>query len=153
MTSKIITFRQSFVPNPLPTVRKNLNVMYLHIPKTGGTSFLKQLGILQIYSPKINGEPRFSITTVPRMKHFDWSVIDDWKTKHDYEIITLLRNPVDRAISHFHYIKTQSWVSPDFRQMTLEDFVKDPEALMNYRGVWQDGQVNKFQPFDIPLIL
>ena len=86
---------------------------------------------------------------MPRQKHFDWSVIDDLKSKkHDYEIVTMLRNPVDRAISHFYYIKTQSWVSPDFRQMTLADFVRDPEALMNYRGVWQDGQVNKFKPFD-----
>ena len=31
-----------------------------------------------------------------------------------YEVVTLLRDPIERAISHFNFIKTQSWVSAGF---------------------------------------
>ena len=33
------------------------------------------------------------------------------KEIQNYEVVTLLRDPIERAISHFNFIKTQSWVS------------------------------------------
>ena len=118
-----------------------INCLYLHVPKTGGTSLVNQFKTIQHSSPRVHQRRMFTFTAVPHMKHFDWSVVEQWKAKHDYQIVTLLRDPVDRAISHFHFIKSQPWVSPDFRQMNLEQFVRSPKALMETRGVWQDGQV------------
>ena len=118
-----------------------INCLYLHIPKTGGTSFTKQLIGMERDSPRVNRHRMFTYTSIRYQKHFDWSVVDHMKAKHDYQVVTLLRNPVDRAISHFHFIKSQPWVSREFLKMNLEQFVRDPQALMDYRGVWQDGQV------------
>ena len=57
---------------------------------------------------------RFLYQRIPKWKHFDWSGMTDWATENqidDYEVVTLLRDPIQRAISHFNFIKSQSWVS------------------------------------------
>ena len=42
------------------------------------------------------------------MKHFDWTVIASHKGS---VAVTLLRNPIERAISHFHFMKVRSLFS------------------------------------------
>ena len=57
---------------------------------------------------------RFMYQRIPKWKHFDWPGMTNWATENqigNYEVVTLLRNPIQRAISHFNFIKTQSWVS------------------------------------------
>ena len=40
-------------------------------------------------------------------KHFDWSYIQTHYANDD--VVTLLRDPADRAISHFHFMQKLSW--------------------------------------------
>lgn len=40
-------------------------------------------------------------------KHFDWSYIQTHYPNDD--VVTLLRDPADRAISHFHFMQKLSW--------------------------------------------
>ena len=106
--NSLVTIPVGVPPGPiLPPPRPDLKVLFLHIPKTGGTSFDKQLRIMQKESDKTRC---FTYSRVPQMKHFDWSVVRHMQQEADYTVVTILRNPIDRAISHFHYIKHQSWV-------------------------------------------
>ena len=72
---------------------------------------------------------RFTYQRIPKWKHFDWSGMVNWaqeKAIHNYEVVTLLRDPIQRAISHFNFIKTQSWVSGGFHSKAIyriHDFV------------------------------
>ena len=65
--------------------------------------------------------------------HFDWSYIEE-KYNKTHEIITMFRDPVDRAISHFEYVKLQKWTSDDYKNKNLSDFLANPEEMMNMRN-------------------
>ena len=46
----------------------------------------------------------------------------------------MFRDPVDRAISHFEYVKLQKWTSDDYKNKNLADFLANPEEMMNMRN-------------------
>ena len=72
-------------------------------------------------------------------KHFDWSWIDD--RYPDGDVLTLFRDPVTRAISHFNFMKTLSWTKGmTIRSLTIEEFLDNHKSMMENRGCWQDGQ-------------
>jgi len=111
---------------------------FLHIAKSGGTSLSVQLNEISKASRR-----RFTYQRIPKWKHFDWSGMTNWaeeKKIDNYEVVTLLRDPIQRAISHFNFIKTQSWVSEEYKKTSLEDYLNNPAMMMDYRDVWQDGQ-------------
>ena len=57
------------------------------------------------------------------------------------EVISLLRHPVDRAISHFNFVKRdKGWATTLLRGVTIEQFLDDLPLMMQIRGIWQDGQ-------------
>ena len=77
--------------------------------------------------------------------HFDWSYIEE--KFPDEQIVTLLREPVSRAISHFDFMKSLSWTNGlPIRSQNMSQFLKDPSSMLDCRGLWQDGQV-KFKSF------
>jgi len=77
--------------------------------------------------------------------HFDWSVVQ--KMTRDYSknslvdiyVVTVLRHPVDRAISHFYFAKRMRGVIA-LKNVTLEEYLADFPLMMENRGIWQDGQ-------------
>ena len=66
--------------------------------------------------------------------------------KRDYsdaqiDVITLLRHPVDRAISHFYFVKRdQGWATKLLKEVTIEEYLANFPLMMEIRGIWQDGQ-------------
>ena len=109
-----------------PTIHQN--IAFLHIGKAGGTSVDSSIGpvIRKLGYHYIGG------------RHFDWSYVDTLK---DASVITMLREPVSRAVSHFHFAKTLGWTRGlAMRHQTLTEYFKDPQGLLDTRGVWQDGQ-------------
>ena len=110
-------------------------IMFIHIGKSGGTSF--DSAIKQWL--KINQLPRGLYFG---NRHFDWSVVKEY-TKGTVPI-TILRHPIDRAISHFNFMKTLKWTRNDqsFQSASLSEFLFSPKMMQKYRGCWQDGQAS-----------
>lgn len=111
----------------------NRTLAFLHIGKTGGTSF-DNMG------ERIANEAGFSYEG---NKHFDWShIVNSIGTVgKDVEVVTILREPVARAISHYYFTKQEKWVGDtSFRNQSLAEFLHDKDNLLEFRDIWQDGQ-------------
>ena len=54
----------------------------------------------------------------------------------------MLRDPVDRAISHFYFHKhlPHAQADPKFLNMSLTEFLNDSKTMMRHRTIWFDGQ-------------
>ena len=110
----------------LQLLEKAEPVVFLHIGKAGGTSF-------DVMMKKIKTFPYVGT------KHFDWSYIDHHHPTG--KVVTILRDPVSRSISHFSFMKTLSWTKGmTIRSQSLSEFLNDKISMMSARGAWQDGQ-------------
>ena len=107
-------------------------IIFIHIGKAGGTSFDAAMHTWL----EMNDLPKGRYFG---NRHFDWSVVE---AHSGVWPITILRHPVDRAISHFNFMKTLKWTRNDklFQQSSLGDFLAEPRLMKKYRGCWQDGQ-------------
>ena len=74
----------------------NEKIVFLHIGKAGGTSFDGMMG------KALKGRKSY----VGGM-HFDWTYIMERFPTGD--VVTMLREPVSRAVSHFNFMKKLSW--------------------------------------------
>lgn len=105
-------------------------LVHLHIGKNGGTS-LDSLG------------RRLATETGRQFKghaHFDWSAIESLPPKTT-DVITMLRNPVNRAVSHYYFARTLSWTrGRPIRNMTLTEYLQDKAEMLQTRTIWFDGQ-------------
>jgi hypothetical protein len=96
----------------MPGSRKHL--FFLHIPKTAGTSVRKMLEVRVGLKNTVLLLTGADFRTVrPRLKETElvaghlWFMFKD-QLANDCFIITFLRDPLERAISSFHYFKTLS---------------------------------------------
>ena len=129
--------------------------IFVHIPKTGGQSisaviwrqYLEQ-AIFQVYSAderdaidRFNALPqqgRDAIRAVTGHMHYG---LQDHLGPYRWRCITLLREPVARIVSHYHYAK-RTPQSPLHQQIVeegldLEGYVTRSE----YAGIFNNGQV------------
>lgn len=105
-------------------------LVHLHIGKTGGTS-LDNIG---------RRLARDSGRVFIGHRHFDWSFINELP-RQNTDVITMLRNPVSRAVSHFYFSKNRRWTQMlKMRRMKLGEYLQDKEAMMQSRDLWYDGQ-------------
>lgn len=95
------------------------NLIYIHIPKTGGNSVQKILSLNGKYEgifktdKKRDGIDRFEIEdNLTDYKHQKLSVYNKKCSLSEYKIFTLVRNPTDRLISYYfspsHHIKNDN---------------------------------------------
>ena len=52
--------------------------------------------------------------------------------------VSILRHPVDRAVSQFYYIGK---FYPKISEKNLTEFMNDAQMMSNFWSVWFDGQV------------
>jgi len=105
-------------------------IISVHIPKTAGTSFLKTLeahfgtGLLQDYADLPTNTPQYERNRAALLASVDYAEQDHLtgvecvhghflplkylllSVKKDLRFITWLRNPVERVLSHFYYLKS-----------------------------------------------
>ena len=103
---------------------KSHTLVFLHIAKCGGMSFDATM-------PEIckNIGARY----IGR-RHFDWSYID---TVQKSDVLVLLREPVSRAVSHFHYNTKIRVINTNGN---ISDYLRTPQSMLELRECWQDGQ-------------
>ena len=100
--------------------------VFLHIAKNGGTSFDVTIGPIVKY---LGGQYIGHV-------HFDWSYIET--LKHP-DVAVLLRDPVARAVSHFHFAKKKTIKRQPFLNVSLGDFIRDPQknvGATSYLAGW-----------------
>jgi len=129
----------NFRKNKLQAVKPGL--LFLHIPKTAGTSFRiaadKAVWGLKVYSDY--GNQSTSSRLIRKCyKNKDFSLIGDISNKKTIlvghfplrrharhypiqNVISMVREPVQRVLSHYHYM-----VRTDRYEGCLESFIKDP---------------------------
>lgn len=111
-----------------------MGCIFLHIPKTGGTTFrklLSQSGIgKQVYPSQSelllnNGKylPFNKFIVLPKFTegkrsiysgHYRYTEFINENLDTKYEFLTILRNPVDRVISHIYHLKKHNPKYTDF---------------------------------------
>ncbi|CAB9504712.1 expressed unknown protein [Seminavis robusta] len=121
------------------TVLYDAILAFLHIGKAGGTSF-------DTIGQKIADEKKWAYLGG---RHFDWSQIEVVQKQRDnlpVHVVTLLRQPVERAVSHFYFWKTRQLGGSDtdnnLQQMSLSKYLLEgnKQHLLETRDIWQDGQ-------------
>ena len=119
---------------PLRRWNSSHTLVFLHIGKNGGTSFYETLGpIVKRLGGHLFGG-----------RHFDWSHIETLKHDLSYietlkhlDVVVLLRDPVARAVSHFHFTKKKQIYQIN---VSLTEYIRDPQKMLEARDIWQDGQ-------------
>ena len=129
---------------------------FIHIGKAGGTSLDEALkgsvlaeGHCRMKCVRYIDDLNERIVHCPRVKpfvcdrHFDWTLITEAENKgHRIAPIVLLRDPIRRVVSHFHFAKTLDWSKGlRIKQQNLTEYLNDIESMMNTYSIWFDGQV------------
>lgn len=109
--------------------------LFIHIPKTGGTSLSLALeshalkdDILIGDTPKARARARRqkALKSAGRLwKHATLADLDGLVTASDLDrlfLVTLVRNPWDRLVSYYHWLRSQSFDHPAVRLAQGHDF-------------------------------
>lgn len=112
----------------LERINKSYPIAFLHIGKSGGTSFDE---LMNANKKKINFE--YIGNTF-----FDLSDMDKLSKVN---LVTVLRNPIERSVSNFWYGKKLNWTyKASFRSQNLTQFLNDIPSLLSGRGFWNEGE-------------
>ena len=140
-----VSYQSLQLERPLEAANLNLNksfsikqwkqgekIIFLHIPKTGGTSIDEMLykrlnprGLKPVISGSFTrvGAPEPANLTYIGKRHFDWSWIEE--NYPENHVITVFRDPTERAFSHFNYMKTQTWTKRKaMREQQMTDLLQ-----------------------------
>lgn len=145
------------------------NVMFMHIEKTAGTS-LRHMLAKQYVREAIMPVPldwgtadgciyptsdNYYADILPRMDesygngyklimgHYDWSHVQRISSK--WKVFTFFRDPVERFISHFYFIRDRAIDSPlhsQLRGVSLESFISSKLARQEFgvkQCLWMSG--------------
>lgn len=124
--------------------------IFVHIPKTGGTAMALALegraksdDILIGDTPKaVKRRGRLKgVETAGRLwKHSTLADIEGLVSREemdDFLIFTLVRNPWDRMVSYYHWLKEQSFDHPAValaRDLRFADFLRHPQTVASVKA-------------------
>ena len=105
--------------------------------KSGGTSIDESL------KPIIEKLSAKEIDQYLGFSHFDWSFFQTLPYNNSLEPIMMLREPMARSVSHFHFKKTMFEITSKrenqkFLKMSIEEFFNDPFEMMRFNEIWMD---------------
>ncbi|MEO1640376.1 MAG: sulfotransferase family 2 domain-containing protein, partial [Pseudomonadota bacterium] len=119
--------------------------VFVHIPKTGGTSLMQAYedraaadDILIGDTPKARRRKRrlASLNAPGRLwKHSALADVDGLYPP-DAFVVTLVRNPWDRMVSYYHWLRVQTFSHPAVRavkSLSFADFLRDPGVQRSIR--------------------
>jgi hypothetical protein len=106
-------------------IRHDLKILFIHINKTGGSSIVRALNMLQVhmsvnllFSDTLEQDDQFEIwqgwKNGKRKTTYNWCELKEIKNYwNDYQKFTVIRNPWDRIVSDFFYCKKENYVSTE----------------------------------------
>lgn len=137
-----------------------MRYIFVHIPKTAGTSLLHAIthrfgehNVLPQYGHRPPPESwwqgvkdqavvkirqqvwphRYVVGHVPVTQYMDAQSNGVYTKRHGYRYMTFLRNPLDRAVSHYYYWhqidepQNPQWLRFHTEKWTLEEFLLNPD--------------------------
>jgi len=118
--------------------------IFVHIPKTGGTSLAQALEARATADDLLIGDTPKALKRKSRLKklksanrlwkHAQLKDIEDVIAQSAVDkcfTFTLVRNPWDRVVSYYHWLKEQNWEHPAVtlaKAVPFADFVRDPQT-------------------------
>lgn len=130
---------------PLQFLDQHRQVYFLHIPKAAGTSFRVLLENAYHVDEICPAYDFFSLTRIPEEQlsryrlfrgHLGYNLIQ-YLPQRPF-CVTMLRDPVKRAVSHFEYIRRDPnhplYREINERNLSLKDFVSDPRLRWEVEG-------------------
>lgn len=131
---------------------------FIHIQKAGGSSFqsaLMRSKVTQDCTVKCvaNAKGLMSFKTraaCPNIKpavcnkHFDWTVVTEGE-QNGFQMapLILFRDPVMRAVSHFHFFQTLTLARGHKMQcQNVTEYLADRDSMLDTRHLWFDGSVS-----------
>ncbi|KIC34575.1 sulfotransferase family 2 domain-containing protein [Leisingera sp. ANG-S5] len=124
--------------------------VFIHIPKTGGTALALALEARAMADDMMLGDTPKALKRRRRLKDAEargrlWkhSTLADIEglvpedTLKGLFAFTLVRNPWDRAVSYYHWLREQSFAHPAIglaQSLEFRDFVQNPEVIAAFRG-------------------
>lgn len=123
---KLKTTQQS-INFTLQTFNRSRPIVFLHICKSGGTSFDKAL------KPIVEQLKGRYVGTM----HSDWSYIE---TIPNADVVVMLREPVARAVSFYHY--KRAYLKNKLNTCPLKNYLHNPKKMIETQNCWQDGQAS-----------
>lgn len=134
--------------------------IFMHIPKTGGTTlnaiFRNQYDKNQFYDhlfpvdnmrkkyTELNQEAKNNIKAVSG--HYSYGIHEFFSKPFTY--FTMLRNPVDRVISQYFFLKSTPTIYPEVKDMTFTEFINWAPTAKNGQtkqvsGLFENPSVEK----------
>lgn len=130
------------------------NFLFVHIPKTGGTSLSLALESVAVEGDVMAGDTPKAVwnaslespgrAQVKLSKHSTYSDVISAIVPEDVFIFTIVRNPWDRVVSYYHWLKLQSFDHPSVqhaKQLSFREFLFHPLTISQFRTAHYESYV------------